>query len=304
MSPPDGLIGTTSPPSLPRGVALQTLSLGKRYGDRWAVRGLDLLVPSGSVFGLLGPNGAGKSTTLRMLTGLLKPTEGTATVAGLDLNSQRHLLGQRIGVVFEQQNLYDRLTPLQNLVFFADLLGVGHLRAEQLLDEAGLGDRKGEALANLSKGLRQRVLIARALLAQPQVLFLDEPTSGLDPASAHQLRSWIRSCAERGTTVVLTTHDLEDAQALCQQVAILHQGQLHALDSPASLIARHAPPCLRIRWQAHGHATVEVREVALQADDIAQVLAELSQRGTILELCEARPTLENVFLQLTGAALD
>ena len=210
-------------------------TLRRDYKSLRALDGVSFTVQKGEVFGLLGPNGAGKTTTIRILTGQLRPSSGRAWVLGYDVVNQRQGLKPHIGVVFEHQNLYERLSARDNLNFTANLYGVSKSRVDQVLERVGLKDRASEDLKKFSNGMKQRLLIARALLHDPQVLFLDEPTRGLDPNLAREIRSFITDLARCGVTVFLTTHYMEEADQLCQRVAILDRGKIVALEAPARL---------------------------------------------------------------------
>lgn len=284
------------------GAAIHVDDLGRRYGERWAVRHLAFEVGQGEILGFLGPNGAGKSTTIRMLTGQLAPSEGRATVDGIDVTAADAGLGRRIGVTFEHQNLYDRLTVGENLHFFARLLGVGDARVREVLDESRLAERARDVVATLSKGLRQRLMLARALLGRPRVLFLDEPTSGLDPQSADLLRAWVSRLAAEGTTVLLTTHDMHEAETLSRRVAVIDGGSLVALDTPRALIERVHPPRLRVTMQVDGRT--EERVVEGPASSLGGSLTALAAQGAIFDVREERGTLGQAFLALTGRSLD
>ncbi len=212
--------------------------LTKLFGHVVAVNGVSFSVRAGEVFGLLGPNGAGKTTVVRLLTGLLRPTRGTARIAGFDL-SQIRLVKQQIGFLPEISNLYEELTVWRNLVFVAQLYGVPRSerrhRIGELLQLVGLEDRRDVLFRKLSKGLQRRAALAAALIHQPSILILDEPTVGLDVLSRRLLHQMIRSLHREGTTILLTTHYIEEAEALCDRVLILNQGQRVALDTPLEL---------------------------------------------------------------------
>jgi ABC-2 type transport system ATP-binding protein len=219
--------------------AIAAENLTRDFDGLRAVDHITFSVAEGEVFGFLGPNGAGKTTTIRMLTGQLRPTEGTARVVGYDVVEERQALKARIGVVFEYQNLYDRLSARDNLIFSARLYGVDRARVDAVLAQVGLADRARDKVKAYSNGMKQRLLIARALLHQPRVLFLDEPTRGLDPHVARDIRAFVAELAQQGVTVFLTTHYMEEADRLSSRVAILHQGQIVALGRPADLKAEH-----------------------------------------------------------------
>ena len=218
---------------------IEVISLTRHFNGHRAVDGISFTVDAGVIFGFLGPNGAGKTTTLRMLTGQLRPTAGSACVAGCDVVSERDALKPQIGVVFEYQNVYERLSAWDNLVFSARLYGIPKERVHQVLEQVGLTERSKESVRKFSNGMKQRLLIARALLPEPKVLFLDEPTRGLDPHMARGIREIISSLAKTGTTVFLTTHYMEEADRLCDRVAILDLGRIMALDTPSNLKAAH-----------------------------------------------------------------
>lgn len=222
--------------------AIEAQNLSRSFRTVRALENISFSVPEAEIFGFLGPNGAGKTTAIRMLTGQLRPTSGSARVAGFDVVRERTELKRRIGVVFENQNLYERMSAVDNLTFIADLYGVSRRRVPEVLEEVGLADRAREPIQRFSNGMKQRLLIARALLPRPKVLFLDEPTRGLDPGMARDIRAIIAGLAKDGTTVFLTTHYMEEADRLCGRVAILNRGRIVALDAPGNLKAIHGGP--------------------------------------------------------------
>ncbi len=219
--------------------AIEATQLTRNFNGLCAVDHISFSVEPGEIFGFLGPNGAGKTTTIRMLTGQLRPTDGTAVVMGCDVVEERQQLKPLIGVVWEFQNLYESLSARDNLVFAARLYGVERWRVDEILEWVGLADRAGDRLKEYSNGMKQRLLIARALLPQPRVLFLDEPTRGLDPGVAREIRRLITKLAGEGVTVFLTTHYMEEADRLSDRAAILDHGRIVAMGSPARLKAQH-----------------------------------------------------------------
>ena len=216
--------------------------LTKRFGGFTAVDEISFAVGKGEVFGFLGPNGAGKTTTIRMLTGLSRPIDGKASILGLDINSEIINIKKRIGVVPEISNLYDELSGFDNLLFMAQLYGVPHTkrrkRAEELLKTFRLYERKDGLFRTFSRGMKRALTIAAALIHNPEVLFLDEPTVGLDVVAARSLRNLISNLHRQGTTIFLTTHYLEEADLLCDRVAILVKGRILAIDAPQALKAK------------------------------------------------------------------
>jgi ABC-2 type transport system ATP-binding protein len=215
--------------------AIEVENLTREFGSLRALDGISFCVEQGEIFGFLGPNGAGKTTSVRILTGQLRPTSGRARVMGCDVVTEREAIKPQIGVVFEYQNLYQRLSARDNLNFTAQLYGVPKDRVDELLVQVGLSERANESLKKYSNGMKQRLLIARALLPWPKVLFLDEPTRGLDPNIARSIRNMVSKLAKSGMTIFLTTHYMEEADQLCDRVAILDQGKIVALDTPQNL---------------------------------------------------------------------
>jgi ABC-2 type transport system ATP-binding protein len=224
--------------------AIEAANLTRNFNGLCAVDHISFTVEPGEVFGFLGPNGAGKTTTIRMLTGQLRPTDGRATVMGCDVVDERQRLKPQIGVVWEYQNLYERLSAIDNLLFTARLYGVDRRRIGEVLEFVGLADRAKDRLKKYSNGMKQRLLIARALLHSPRVLFLDEPTRGLDPGVARDIRGLVTGLAQAGTTIFLTTHYMEEADRLSNRVAILDRGKIVALDAPAQLKLAHGQASL------------------------------------------------------------
>ena len=282
-------------------VALRAENLRYAYGDLVAVDGVSLSVAPGEILGLLGPNGAGKSTTIRMLIGLLTPHAGSIEVLGMRMPQQRRAIQARIGVVFEEKNLYTNLSGRENLAFFARLFGLHDVDFDELLDRVGLSGRGKDRVSGYSKGMRQRLTVARALLNQPDVLFLDEPTDGLDPVSARSVRGLIRDEAERGVAVLLTTHDMHEADELSDRVAFIDDGRILALDAPERLKLGHGSRSVRIRYGDDGH----VEEAVLPLDGTADAqLRELLARDDLLTVHTEEATLEDVFVDFAGRRLD
>lgn len=219
--------------------AIDVKNLTRDYNGLRAVDHISFTVEPGEIFGFLGPNGAGKTTTIKMLTGQLRPTEGTAQVMGCDVVEERQQLKPQIGVVFDSQNVYERLSARDNLLFTARLYGVDKRRVDEVLKMVGLSQRAKDKVKKYSNGMKQRLVIARALLHGPKVLFLDEPTRGLDPNVARDIRAFVVELSGQGVTVFLTTHYMDEADHLSHRVAILDQGKIVALGTPAELKAQH-----------------------------------------------------------------
>ncbi len=277
---------------------IEVENLTRTFNGLQAVNGITFAVEAGEVFGFLGPNGAGKTTTIRLLTGQLRPTSGRANVAGCDIVSQREQLKTRIGVVFEHQNLYERMSGQGNLAFAAQLYGSNYQCVDAVLERVGLQDRAGDPVKHYSNGMKQRLLIARALLHEPRVLFLDEPTKGLDPSVARRIRALITELADQGATVFLTTHYMEEADQLCRRVAFLNLGRIVALATPDQLKASCGQRSLDVLL-----ASGEQVHLSLDDPSDRSQLGELAASGRIVTVHSSGPTLEDVFIQLTGRGL-
>ncbi|MGN9775239.1 ABC transporter ATP-binding protein [Micromonospora sp. H33] len=318
--------------------AIEAVGLRRTYRSRtgWlrpqrreveAVRGVDLTVGNGELFGLLGPNGAGKTTTIKLLNTLLIPTAGTARVCGYDVVRQTREVRRRIGYVFGgDRGLYDRLSARDNLRYFAELYGVPGReqkgRIAELLELVRLTGRENERVEGYSRGMRQRLHIARGLLHRPRVLFLDEPSIGVDPVAARELRQTVADLAATGTTVLLTTHYMAEADELCGRIAVIAGGRIQALGSPAEL-RHHADGRRVLEVEAYGvtddrlatiHALPGVREASLEVVGAAQVLAVQSDAGVDLQadvlraldgvrlgrVTARQPTLEDAYVAIVN----
>jgi ABC-type multidrug transport system ATPase subunit len=282
-------------------VALRAEGLGYAYGDRLAVDDVSFTIERGEVLGLLGPNGAGKSTVIKMLTGQLTPDRGRIEVLGMPMPAQRTAVQARVGVCFEEKNLYPTLSGRENLAFFARLFGLRNADLGSLLERVGLADRSDDRVSGYSKGMQQRLMVARALVNSPDVLFLDEPTAGLDPVSARAIRQLIREEAERGVAVLLTTHDMYEADELSNRVAFINEGRILALDVPEELKLSHGQRSVRMRFRTPDG----IEETVLQLDDDVgdEIRASLGREG-LLTIHTEEATLEDVFVAFAGRRLD
>jgi ABC-type multidrug transport system ATPase subunit len=281
--------------------ALRAEDLSYAYGDLLAVDGVSLQVDAGEVLGVLGPNGAGKSTVIKMLTGQLVPRTGRIEVLGMDLARDRTAIQGRIGVCFEEKNLYPTLTGRENLAFFARLFGRRDVDVDDRLDRVGLADRADDRVSGYSKGMRQRLMIARTLVNDPDVLFLDEPTDGLDPVSARTIRQLIRDEAARGAAVLLTTHDMYEADELSDRVSFIDRGHILITDTPEALKLSHGVRSVRIRLQ--GPAGPVEKVVPLDGRHAADQLRALVDSGEVLTIHTEEATLEDVFVEFAGRGL-
>jgi ABC-2 type transport system ATP-binding protein len=284
-------------------VMLRASGLGRRFGSLWAIRNMDLEVRRGEVLGLLGPNGAGKTTTVRLLAALIEPTEGTASVDGLDVRRQPDEVRARVGILTETPGLYEKLSATANLDFFGRLYGLDAAtraeRIERYLRLFSLWDRRDEAAGGFSKGMKQKLAIARALLHEPSVVFLDEPTAALDPEAALIVREAIEAIRRSGRTIVLATHNLFEADRLCDRVAFVRGGLLR-VDSPADLRGALGGHGVEVGFAgAPGPAVVEA------ARRIGGVTAaELLDHRLVVSAVDARAVAPDLVRALVAAGAD
>ena len=287
---------------------IEAHDLHRSFGAREAVAGISFCVRRGEIFGLLGPNGAGKTSTIRMLTGQIDPSKGSASVAGYDVVKERAQLKTRIGVVFEDQNLYERLSARLNLEFSCWLYGLPKSRVDAVLDLVDLRERARDPVRAISSGMKQRLMVARALLHQPQVLFLDEPTRGLDPIGAYELRETIAQLSHEGMTILLTTHLMEEADHLCQRLAFLVKGHIVANDTPRNLKLAYGERKLVVALApspSSGGESSALTERILNMDspaDQAQ-LAQCMAQGSVMAMHSREASLEEIFMDVAGVRL-
>jgi len=277
---------------------IEVHGLSRTFNSLRAVDNISFTVEAGEIFGFLGHNGAGKTTTIRMLSGQLRPTAGRARVAGCDVITEQRRLKPLIGVVSENQNLYERMSGRENLAFAARLYGADNRRVDEALDQVGLLDRGKDNVRRYSNGMKQRLLIARALLHRPQIIFLDEPTRGLDPVVGRDIRRLVLELSNQGVTVFLTTHYMEEADQLCGRVAFLSEGRIVALDTPDNLKVAHGQKSLKATLDGGQSVTI-----ALDDEDAGKQLDKLVTSGQIRTLHSAEATLEEVFIQIAGRGL-
>ena len=310
--------------------AIEVEGLTKYYGDLLAVDHIDFQVKQGEVFGFLGPNGAGKTTTQRMLTTLLEPTEGRILISGHDLAHDAYPAKRQMGLVPEESNVYTELSAWGNLMFTGQLYrvprGKREKRGQELLKAFGLWEKRDVKVEEFSKGMRRRLSIAMAIIHQPALLFLDEPTPGLDAQSARAIRRLIREMNAQGTTIFLTTHQIEEANQLCDRVAIINHGQIAVIDTPEQLKATFRKvQSVEVAFEPRGPKTLKVSETfrvleelpdvtkavkmgdkwRLYTEQPAALLPEVVDYARqhdlqLVSLCTLGPSLEDVFLQITG----
>lgn len=264
------------------------------FGDKQVLRNLSFSVARGECFGFLGPSGVGKTTTIKVLTRQLVKDGGRVMLFGRPIENATSGDYERIGVLSDTSALYERMTIEQNLRFYAKIRGVSGGNIPTLLERLRLTDDRRRTIKRCSKGMRQRAVLAATLIHSPELLFLDEPTSGLDPAARAEVHRMLRELRATGTTIFLTTHDMTEADALCDRVAILNEGAIVACDNPLTLKLRHARNRVTVRTKTGG--TVETtKDVAGAA-----TVAELMRAGEALSIHSDEPNLEDVFLELTG----
>ena len=306
--------------------AIETNQLTRTFGSLAAVDELTLAIPEGTVFGFLGPNGAGKTTTVRMLSALIAPTSGSATVAGYRLGENSEAIRQAVGILTETPGLYDRLSAWQNLLFFAELYDLPAKRAstqvERYLRLLELWERRNDKVGDFSKGMRQKLAIARALLHEPRVIFLDEPTSGLDPEAARVVRDFVKELRTEGRTIFLTTHNLPEADELCDLIGVFRT-RLLRLGAPAQLRAAMFGAGTQVRvvgdaahWQETVRAMPFVRGATAQDDILTvsldhpddqnpELVRALVEAGAQIRAVEPTShSLEEVYMELVEQARD
>lgn len=302
-------------------LVIEAVGLSRRFGDLEAVRGVDLAVRRGEIFGFLGPNGAGKTTTINMLSTLLRPTAGRATVAGFDVDRAPDEVRARIGLVFQDPSLDVQLTARENLSFHAVIYGVPRRergeRIARALEMVELADRADDQVSTFSGGMRRRLEIARGMLHTPEILFLDEPTIGLDPQTRRHVWGYLRGLREvEGVTLFMTTHYLDEAEE-CDRIAIIDGGRIVVLGTPAELKSLVGGDVVELRTEDDAAAVEQLRtrfglearadggtvriEVADGAGVVPRLVRELSV--PVVAVAVHRPSLDDVFLKLTGHAI-
>ncbi len=271
----------------------------KQYDKEPVLKDLNAVLQKGEILGFLGPSGAGKTTTIKILTGQLKPTSGDAYVLGIHVKNIDETIYEQIGIVTDQSGVYERMTVFENLKYFAQILKADAARIDELLQRVGLLEHKKKPAGKLSKGQMQRLVLARAVLHKPKVLFLDEPTSGLDPSTALDIHRLLVEMKQEGMSVFLTTHNMEEATKLCDHVALLNDGQIVEYGTPQEL-------CLRYNQKKRYRILLENgEELTLeQSEETIRKMSALLQQNKVAALHSCEPTLEHVFLTVTGRNLQ
>ena len=269
-------------------------NLGKSFGSFKAISSLTFEVNKGEIFGFLGPSGSGKTTTINILTGQLTPDQGQSSILAKSSTNLNEEDLANIGLITENSGYYEKLSLYDNLLFFAKLYDVPQGDLDDLMKRVGLYDRRKTLAEKLSTGMKQRMLLVRAIINKPQVLFLDEPTSGLDPSTSQSIHELIKELQVEGTTIFLTTHDMHEATILCDKIVLLNKGQIVEAGTPSDLIQKYnTDKRVKITYQSG-------KEDYLSFSELGQV----SQTDDILTIHSCEPTLEDVFIQLTGGKLN
>lgn len=279
--------------------AIQTKELVHYFGERLILDLINLQIEKGEIFGLLGPSGAGKTTLIKILTGQLKPTEGEASVMGKNAGQLNGNDYSRIGIMMDNFGLYDRLSCYDNLKLFAKIHNQSMEKIDKVLQKVGLAEANKTVAMNLSKGMRNRLLFARALLSEPDILFLDEPTSGLDPAATEEIHKLIENEKARGATIFLTTHNMVEASKLCDHIALLNEGNIVEYGEPAEICRRYNHQKKILVHLKDG------TDVEMQNDRTAAVqISGYLEKEMVETIHSTEPDLETVFMELTGRKFD
>lgn len=269
-------------------------NLGKSFGSFKAISSLTFEVNKGEILGFLGPSGSGKTTTINILTGQLTPDQGQSSILGKSSTNLNEEDLANIGLITENSGYYEKLSLYDNLLFFAKLYDVPQGDLDDLMKRVGLYDRRKTLAEKLSTGMKQRMLLVRAIINKPQVLFLDEPTSGLDPSTSQSIHELIKELQSEGTTIFLTTHDMHEATILCDKIVLLNKGQIVEAGTPSDLIQKYnTAKRVKITYQSGEENYLSFSE-----------LEQVSQTDDILTIHSCEPTLEDVFIQLTGGKLN
>ena len=280
-------------------VLLSLSHVSKRFKTELALKDINMTLRQGEILGFLGPSGAGKTTTIKIITGQLRQTSGEARLLGTDSANIDESIYENIGVVSDSSGIYKKMTVWQNLAVFARIWKVPRERVEQVLAQVGLAEHKNKPAGKLSKGQTQRLVLARAVLHKPRVLFLDEPTSGLDPTTPVAIHRMLLELKEHGMAIFLTTHNMEEATKLCDRVALLHDGEIVEFGSPQEI-------CLKYNRNKKYHVLLaggREMELAQNPENIVKITRWM-EGDEIMRIHSCEPTLETVFLEVTGKDLN
>ncbi|ENQ3107040.1 ABC-2 type transport system ATP-binding protein [Bacillus sp. 491mf] len=278
-------------------LAIEMKDVMKTFDSKTALRNVNIEVKQGEIFGFLGPSGSGKTTTVKILTAQLLHSVGTVKVLGQDITGSGSIDYKRVGILTDNSGLYERLSIYDNLLLFCDLYDCKKERIDEVLAEVNLLDDKKTQVKKLSKGMKQRVVLARAILHKPDILFLDEPTSALDPVNVQNIHNILRDLNKEGTTIFLTTHNMDEAETLCNRIAFLCGGEIVALDTPENLRLQYAKDKIEVVLKDKKKETVQKDELG------AKRISEWMKKGELLSIHSYEPTLGDIFIEVTGRGL-
>lgn len=277
---------------------IEVKNLVKKFGNKKVIDEINFKVSEGEIFGFLGPSGAGKTTLIKMLIGEYSITSGEARVFDVVPNKLSYSIMNKISAVMDNFGLYERLTVFENMEVFANIYNTDKKEIDKILKKVELYDSKRTITSKLSKGMTQRLILARALINKPKLLFLDEPTSGLDPATSLKIHNLLFELKKSGTTIFLTTHNMEEATKMCDEVALLHLGKIVEFGTPKDICMRHN------KYNVYNVITKDNKEITFKSNKVdSKKLAKLIEDEQILSIHSSEPTLETVFIELTGKEL-
>lgn len=268
----------------------------KVFGQKLVLENIDLTITDGEIFGLLGPSGSGKTTLIKILTGQIKPTSGTANVLNCNVNNLNKSVYTNIGIVYENSGLYERLSCFDNLLIFAKIYGIKKNKILEVLEKVGLLESKNIPVNKLSTGMKQRLILARAIMHSPKLLFLDEPTSGLDPVSANRIHEIIKDLNKNTTTIFMTTHNMSEATKLCKNIGLLHKGKIIEYGTPLNI-------CYKYNKNKKVNMIYNNKTEYVSFDDLSNYFSELPDIAQLNAIHSMEPNLEDVFIELTEERL-
>lgn len=279
--------------------AIEMKGVVQKFADKEVLKGVNLQVHAGEIFGLLGPSGAGKTTIIKILTGQIKQTEGESRILGKNAKSVGAADYKKLGMMMDNFGLYERLSCYDNLDLFAKIYDIPRARISQVLEKVGLAEAGKHPVSKLSKGMRGRLALARAVLSEPALLFLDEPTSGLDPSTAAYIHQLIRDEQKRGATIFLTTHNMEEADKLCDHITLLNEGKVVEYGEPKAICRKYNHQN-KLLIRLLGGKYVELLNDSSAADEVKEYL----KNGMVETIHSTEPSLETVFMELTGRKFE
>jgi len=279
--------------------AITMSNIHKTFGVKTAIKDVSIEIKKGELFGFLGPSGAGKTTTIKIITGQLQQNKGTATILGRDTTALNHKIYSQVGIVTDNSGLYENMSAYDNLALFSKILNTNKNEIHPLLEKVGLDGEKNKAVKKFSKGMKQRLVLARAMLNRPKILFLDEPTSGLDPSTAIEIHKLMLEMKNDGTTFFLTTHNMAEASKLCDRIALFNEGVIVDMGTLSDLSLKY-----------NDKKSVKIlldsgEEVTLPLDaENSCLIAQYIENGNVATMHTQEPTLEDIFIRLTGRKLS